>query len=326
MMQPERNGEYFYLKDHQGNNRVACDQNGTIYQVNSYYPFGMTFGEGTDNSNNRYKYNGKELECMHGLNWYDYGARNYGPAIGRWETVDLLAEKFPGISPYVYCFGNPVRFIDPTGMAPGDVFKTPTAAAKDFGKTYNDNSVKMGQEYGSQIYKVKGGYTYTVPNVGPSCDDNGSSVTVSSAPKNSKVVTDIHTHGSYSNGNYDDNNFSGKQDTPADNKRVLNMDIGNNNSHIKGCLVTSNGPFQMYDPKTGKVTVLSQDMYHDTKDPSSPKTPNPAYTPNSANYVVRRGDSLHSIGQDHNISANEIIKQNGLNGNIKVGQVLIIRQ
>ena len=55
---------YFYLKDHQGNNRIVCDQNGTICQVNNYYPFGMTFGEGTDNSNNRYKYNGKELEHM----------------------------------------------------------------------------------------------------------------------------------------------------------------------------------------------------------------------------------------------------------------------
>jgi LysM repeat protein len=241
--------------------------------------------------------------------------------------VDPLAEKYPGVGSYVYCLDNPIRLIDPTGMAPGDVFKTPTAAAKDFGKTYNDNSVQMGQEYGSQIYKVKGGYTYTVPNVGPSGGENGSSVTVSSAPKNSKVVADIHTHGSYSYGNYDDNNFSGKQNDPSVNKRVLNMDIGMNNaSKIKGFLVTPNGSFQMYDPKTGKISMLSQDMYHDTKDPSSPKVSNPTYTSDPANYVVRRGDSLHSIAQDHNMSANEIIKQNGLKENVKVGQILIINK
>jgi RHS repeat-associated protein len=44
----------------------------------------MTFGEGLDN---RYKYNGKELDRMHGLDLYDYGARNYDPAIGRWKAM-----------------------------------------------------------------------------------------------------------------------------------------------------------------------------------------------------------------------------------------------
>ncbi len=237
-------------------------------------------------------------------------------------SVDPLTEKYPGISSYVYCLDNPVRLIDPTGMAPGDVFKTPTAAAKDFGKTYNDNSVELGQEYGSQIYKLKGGYTYTVPNVGGS----GSSVTVSSAPKKSKVVADIHTHGSYSYGNFYDNIFSGVQATLAENKqRTANDDIGSNNKLKRiGYLVTPNGSFQMYDPNTGKVTMLSQDMYHDKHDNSSPKTPNPAYTRDVANYVVRLGDSLHSIAEDHKMSANGIIKQNGLKVNIKVGQVLKI--
>jgi RHS repeat-associated protein len=54
-----------------------------IEQTNHYYPFGMTFGEGIDNSDNRYKYNGKELDRMHGLDLYDYGARHYDAVIGR---------------------------------------------------------------------------------------------------------------------------------------------------------------------------------------------------------------------------------------------------
>jgi len=318
----------YYRKDHLGNIReVWCGTTHGTSQRTQYYPSGLPWAEGEGQEVQNKKYNGKEWIEAHGLDEYYSQARMYYPAIMRTTTIDPLAEKYYSISPYAWCGNNPVRMVDPDGRAPGDIFLTPTEAAKDFGKTYNDNSVEMGQEYGSKIYKVKSGYTYTVPNVGPSGNDNGSSVAVSSAPKNNKVVAIVHTHGSYSYGNYDDNNYSGKQKNPEDNKRVLNYDIGNsNNAKIKSYLVTPNGSFQMYDPKTGKVKIISQDMYHDGEDKSSPKTPNSAYTPNLATYVVRIGDSLESIGQDHNISAKEIIKQNGLKRNIKLGQVLEINK
>jgi RHS repeat-associated protein len=63
----------------------------------------------------QYKYNGKELDRMHGLDTYDYGARQYDPILARWDRIDPLCEKYYNISPYAYCANNPVRFIDPDG-------------------------------------------------------------------------------------------------------------------------------------------------------------------------------------------------------------------
>ncbi len=104
------------MQDHQGNNRVVVDQTGQKEEVNHYYPFGGTFAS-AEKSIQPYKYNGKELDTKNGLNWYDYGARYYDVAIGRWNAVDPLAEKYYGISPYAYCVNNPISLIDPDGKA-----------------------------------------------------------------------------------------------------------------------------------------------------------------------------------------------------------------
>ena len=61
------------------------------------------------------KYNGKELDLMHGLNTYDYGARQYDPITITWNGIDPLAEKNTDTSPFSFCHNNPVSRIDPDG-------------------------------------------------------------------------------------------------------------------------------------------------------------------------------------------------------------------
>ena len=104
---------HYYLQDHQGNNRVVIDQNGIAEEVNHYYPFGGVFANST--SVQPYKYNGKELDTKKGLNWYDYGARHYDAAVGRFHTQDRFAEKYYPMSPYQYAANCPMKNIDVNG-------------------------------------------------------------------------------------------------------------------------------------------------------------------------------------------------------------------
>ena len=129
--------EYVYqYKDHLGNIRLNYANNGSrtapnlqIKEENAYYPFGMKMG-GFNNvivgAQDDFKYNGKEYqdETINGkkLNWYDYGARNYDPTIGRWHVLDALAEKVPDLTPFRYGFNNPINVIDPDGNFEQDDF------------------------------------------------------------------------------------------------------------------------------------------------------------------------------------------------------------
>ena len=113
-------GKYhYYLKDHQGNNRVVINQSGTVEEANHYYPFGGVFA--SSGNVQPYKYNGKELDAKKGLNWYDYGARHYDAALGRFTTVDPSAENYYSTSPFTYCLNNPLNYIDPLGTDTVDV-------------------------------------------------------------------------------------------------------------------------------------------------------------------------------------------------------------
>lgn len=98
-----------------------------IVEENNFYPFGLkhegynNIVNGFGNSNaNKYRLTGKEYQDELSLNTYDFGARNYDPAIGRWSSFDPLSEKAYNLTPYRYSFNNPNLFNDPTGMYEDD--------------------------------------------------------------------------------------------------------------------------------------------------------------------------------------------------------------
>lgn len=107
---------YYYVQDYLQNVRLVVRRDNTIAQVNSYYPYGGIIGDiSTNESLQKYKFEGKELDRTFGLDNYDIHARQYFAMAPMWDRVDPLAEKYYGISPYAYCAGDPVNCIDPDG-------------------------------------------------------------------------------------------------------------------------------------------------------------------------------------------------------------------
>ncbi|MEI3790557.1 MULTISPECIES: DUF6443 domain-containing protein [unclassified Chryseobacterium] len=128
---------------------------GEIVEVNNYYPFGLLHNyTATTKNAYQYKYNGKELQET---GMYDYGARFYMPDIGRWGTVDPLAEQYRSHSTYNYAVNNPIRFIDPDGRG---IESTHT---DKFG-----NVVMVANDGDNGVYKHSGDTQETLEELGKS--------------------------------------------------------------------------------------------------------------------------------------------------------------
>lgn len=166
LVDPSKGTFYNYVfnyTDHLGNIRMswAWDPQEEVLKIleeSHYYPFGLKhsnynslkqeFEKGEeeeleilpmDKNLYKYKYNGKEWQDELGLATYDYGARSYDPAIGRWLNIDPLADVSRRWSPYAYCYGNPVIFVDPDGMF---ARKTTFQRQKEMVNDYDDNESK----------------------------------------------------------------------------------------------------------------------------------------------------------------------------------------
>ena len=123
----------YYRQDHLGSIREVDSYQGTnrtVVQKTQYYPSGTSFQENFGAGEQPYKFTGKELITMHGLNWQDFGARWLDNVRMQFTSVDPLAEKYYSVSPYAYCHNNPINMIDPNGM----------------GDYYTKNGIRLGSD------------------------------------------------------------------------------------------------------------------------------------------------------------------------------------
>ncbi len=105
----------YFVRDHLGSVRAVVNDSGTVLETDDYYPLGGPLPTGTSTALQPEKYQGKEWNPAAAFNVYDFGARIYDPALGRWLSQDPMAEKYYLHSPYLFCAGNPMKFVDPEG-------------------------------------------------------------------------------------------------------------------------------------------------------------------------------------------------------------------
>jgi len=174
---------YYYAKDHLGNNRAVYNALSTTPgglpttfggpgQETNYYPFGMPYqivyapSDGISPELQPYKFGGKEYDEMHGLKWYDFGARYYNGIIpGFSTTIDPLAELNYSVSPYCAFANNPIRYMDPTGRDTIDVNSTAHITGRRIGgndvmNITNANGEVVSKDFGTDVFgkDVQNGY------------------------------------------------------------------------------------------------------------------------------------------------------------------------
>jgi RHS repeat-associated protein len=263
---PDDNGGYDYeyaIKDHLGNTRVMFDETGEVLQDQSYYPFGMSMGEAltfdmpSSLPDNKYLYNGKELQDDFDLGWYDYGARFYDLQLARFHAIDKLSEKYYSWSPFVYVGNNPIKRVDPNGNDWWDVVNGSVRGVTDnmlgtntrANYTPNDaadyNNALTKADITSVIagtgmtvaggYLAVGGGAAAVPSGGTSLVASAAGVGIAAEGTfmAANGVKNLQNGNNYGELKEPRNVGKGKKTTPAQRKRILEENKKRNNGQLK---------------------------------------------------------------------------------------------
>jgi RHS repeat-associated protein len=136
---------YWYHPDHLGSSSWITYSDGKAVQHLHYLPWGEDFvNQRTGSFSSMYTFSAKEKDAETGYSYF--GARYYSSDLSIWLSVDPMADKYPSLSPYVYCADNPVRLVDPNGEEIGWVEKADGTICWDK-NAHNQKTTKKGERY-----------------------------------------------------------------------------------------------------------------------------------------------------------------------------------
>jgi RHS repeat-associated protein len=196
---PAALGINYVYADHLSTPRVLtrASDNKAVWRWDNADPFGLDQPDENPDRLGVFTYNQRfpgQLFDRETNNHYNY-FRDYDPQTGRYIQSDPIGLE-GGINTYGYVGGNPLSYVDPLGLAPGDPYRTANAAAVQAIRDINNMSIKAGLEIGGRIYRRPDGlHSYTWPATGtrnnmgrvppPICKADGTNAGI------------YHTHGPY---------------------------------------------------------------------------------------------------------------------------------
>lgn len=240
----------YYHADQLGNVNWITDARGDAVAFRAYLPTGEVLARQTRKAPPLdYNFNGKEEDRSSGLNFF--GARYLDANSGIWLSPDPLADAFPGYNPYAYALHNPLRFSDPDGREPFDMFSSPLAAAVDFARIYNERSIFHNYEFGTNIYRqtLNGKSVYFYDQPVTDLEDSG--VSLPPVIPFGQVVADVHTH---SRMEHNADGYLEHSDTDLD---------GNDHDGRPGYVANPRGELKLYRPKKGRIETVATGLPYD---------------------------------------------------------------